>query len=230
MGRNEVRTSLLFDFELKEHSISQKFNRRRKPAAEHIINEEIIYPKMFVVGPDNEKIGILTREQALLQAQEMRMDLVLISIHPKPIARILDYGKFKYDRKKKQKEEKTKQSRVENRQIRLTPMIGENDIKIKAKKAREFILNGDFVKISLKFRGREMQRPELGEHVLDQFYNELADIAVPAKPRHLNGRFLDMFLQQDKKKVLQYEKQQKLNQETEKEGAGDAKNEDEKGA
>lgn len=129
------------------------------------------------------------------------MDLVLISINPKPIVKILDYGKFKYNRKKKQKEEKSKQTRIENRQIRLTPLIGDNDIKIKAKKAREFILNGDYVKVSLKFRGREAQRPELGHEVLDKFFKELEDVAMIAKERTLNGRFLDMFLQQDKKKI-----------------------------
>ena len=173
----------------------------------------------------------MSREEALERAQNLKMDLVLISINPKPIARILDYGKFKYNRKKKQKEEKIKQSRVENRQIRLTPMIGINDIRIKAKKAREFILDGDFVKVSLKFRGREMQRPELGEQVLDQFFHEVEDIAMYAKPRQQNGRFLDMFLQQDKKKVIQYEKQLKNNQEQKQEGVVEnAENENKKSA
>ena len=172
----------------------------------------------------------MSREDALERAQNLKMDLVLISINPKPIARILDYGKFKYNRKKKQKEEKIKQSRVENRQIRLTPMIGINDIRIKAKKAREFILDGDFVKVSLKFRGREMQRPELGEQVLDQFFHEVEDIAMYAKPRQQNGRFLDMFLQQDKKKVIQYEKQLKNSQEQKQEGVENAENENKKSA
>lgn len=134
------------------------------------------------------------------------MDLVLISINPKPIAKILDYGKFKYNRKKKQKEEKIKQTRIENHQIRLTPLIGDHDIKVKAKKAREFVLNGDFVKVSLKFRGREFQRPELGYEALNKFYKELEDIASVAKEPSLNGKFLDMFLQQDKKKIIQLNK------------------------
>lgn len=157
---------------------------------------------MFVIGPEGEQIGVLTKKEALEKAQELKMDLVLISINPKPIAKILDYGKFKYVRKKRQKEEKSKQTRIENRQIRLTPLIGDNDIKIKAKKAREFILDGDYVKISLKFRGREAQRPELGHEVLNKFYKEVEDIASIAKEPILNGRFLDMFLQQDKKKII----------------------------
>lgn len=190
-------------------------NKRRKPSAEHVINENIPYPKMFVVGPDGEKIGVMTKKEALQKAQELGMDLVLISIDPKPITKILDYGKFKYNRKKKQKEEKAKQTRVENRQIRLTPLIGDNDIKIKAKKAKEFILNGDYLKISLKFRGREVQRPELGHEVLNKFYKEIEDVAMIAKEPVLNGKFLDMFLQQDKKKVLLLNKNKKSESEEE---------------
>lgn len=149
----------------------------------------------------------MTRDAALEKAAEMKMDLVLISINPKPIAKILDYGKFKYLRSKKKKEEKTKQSRTENRQIRLTPFIGDNDIKVKAKKAREFLLDGDFVKVSLKFKGREIQRPEFGHETLMKFYKEVENISSIAKEPTLNGKFLDMFLQQDKKKILQYNKQ-----------------------
>ncbi len=164
---------------------------------------------MFVIGPEGEQIGVLTRTAALEKAAEMKMDLVLISINPKPIAKILDYGKFKYLRSKKKKEEKAKQSRTENRQIRLTPFIGDNDIKVKAKKAREFLLDGDFVKVSLKFKGREIQRPEFGHETLMKFYKEVEDISSIAKEPTLNGKFLDMFLQQDKKKILQYNKQKK---------------------
>lgn len=152
----------------------------------------------------------MTREDALQSAFDQKLDLVLISTTPKPIARFMDYGRFKYDRKKKKKEEKSKQTRVENKQIRLTPLIGINDLKTKAKKAREFLLEGDIVKISLKFRGRESQRPELGYAALETFFKEVEDIAIITKEPVLNsGRFLDMFLQQDKKKVIQLNKENK---------------------
>lgn len=165
----------------------------------------------------------MTRAQALESAQEQKLDLVLISTTPKPIARFMDYGRFKYDRKKKKKEEKSKQSRVENKQIRLTPLIGINDLKTKAKKAREFLLDGDIVKISLKFRGRESQRPELGHAALDTFFKEVQDIAIITKEPVLNsGRFLDMFLQQDKKKIIQLNKE---NKKTIKETENNAKDE-----
>lgn len=134
------------------------------------------------------------------------MDLVLISITPKPIAKILDYGKYKYSRSKKLKEEKVKQTKIENHQIRLTPFIGDNDIRIKAKKAREFLLDGDIVKVSLKFRGRESQKPELGYETLMKFFKEVEDISFISKEPITNGKFLDMVIQQDKKKIVQYKK------------------------
>lgn len=185
-------------------------SKKRKPGPEHIINEHILFPKIFIIGVNGEKIGVMTRQEALDSALEQKLDLVLISTTPKPIARFMDYGRFKYDRKKKKKEEKAKQSRTENRQIRLTPLIGINDLKTKAKKAREFLLAGDIVKISLKFRGREAQRPELGHAALNAFFKEVEDIAIITKePVLTSGRFLDMFLQQDKKKVIQLNKENK---------------------
>ncbi|MBD5422912.1 MAG: translation initiation factor IF-3 [Mycoplasma sp.] len=177
-----------------------------------MINENIPHPKLFVIGPDGEQIGVLTRADALQRASDMKMDLVLISVDPKPIAKILDYGKFKYLRSKRKKEEKAKQARVENHQIRLTPFIGDNDIKTKAKKAREFLLDGDIVKVSLKFKGREAQRPEFGHETLMKFYKEVEDISFISKEPILNGKFLDMFLQQDKKKIIQYNKKIKEQQ------------------
>ncbi|WP_274517394.1 translation initiation factor IF-3 [Metamycoplasma auris] len=175
----------------------------KRPKSEHVINNEIPYKKVFVLGPDNEKIGVLTKEEALEQAKENKMDLVLISIeNNKPIARIMDYGKFKYDKKKKQKIIKEKQSVTINREIRLTPLIGQHDLETKAKKAREFILEGNRVKISVKFRGRERSRTELGEEILNKFFALVEDVAKITKEATLvNDRFLDMYLEKDKKKV-----------------------------
>lgn len=160
-----------------------------------------------MVDQNNEKVGVLPIKEAVEMAREIKMDLVLISVDnsgpkPKPITRILDYGKFKYDRKKKQKEAKEKQTFIQNREIRLTPRINDNDINTKAKKARDFLLAGDRVKISLKFRGRELLRPELGKNVLDRFFSHVEDIAKKTKDAEMNERFLDMYLELDKKKKL----------------------------
>ncbi|UVD82011.1 translation initiation factor IF-3 [Mycoplasma iguanae] len=170
-----------------------------------MVNNNIPFPKVFVFDQNNEKIGVKTLKEAVALAQEAKMDLVLISVDnssgkPKPITRILDYGKFKYDRKKKKKEAKEKQTFIQNREIRLTPRINDNDIKTKAKKAREFLLNGDRIKVSLKFRGRELLRPELGIEVLDKLFAYVEDIAKKTKEPQINDRFLDMNLEIDKKK------------------------------
>lgn len=182
---------------------------QRKPKSEHVINKEIPYKKVFVLGPEGEKIGVLTKQEALAKAAELKMDLVLIAIEQnKPIARILDYGKFKYDKKKKQKAVKEKQSVTINREIRLTPLIGDHDLATKARKAREFILEGNRVKVSVKFRGRERARTELGEDILNRFFSMLEDVAkISKEPTLLNDRFLDMYIEKDKRKVESLNKQ-----------------------
>ncbi|MGX9359165.1 translation initiation factor IF-3 [Mycoplasma sp. 332] len=183
-------------------------SQSKKPKSEHVVNNDIPYKKVFVLGPDNEKIGVLTKEDALEKASEYKMDLVLISIeNNKPITRIMDYGKFKYDKKKKQKAIKEKQSVTINREIRLTPLIGQHDLETKARKVREFILEGNRVKVSVKFRGRERSRTDLGHEILDKFYALVEDIAkVSKEPTLVNERFLDMYIEKDKKKVEAFNK------------------------
>nr|WP_255483488.1 translation initiation factor IF-3 [Mycoplasma sp. Pen4] len=202
--------------------------RGKKPASEHYINELIPFKQVFVIGPDGEKIGVKYTKEAIELAKSYKMDLVLISVDPKPICRILDYGKFKYDRKKKKKEQKEKQTIIQNREVRLTAMIGENDLMTKSRKAREFLLKGDRIKVSLKLRGREIGRKDLGHATLEKFYSTLADIAdITTEPKLINDRFLDMNLQPNKQKVTKYLKEKTLdqqNQET-KEGELNAKNE-----
>lgn len=153
----------------------------------------------------------MNTSEAIEIAKNQKMDLVLISVDPKPIARILDYGKFKYDRKKKQKEIKEKQTNVQNREIRLTPMIGENDLLTKSKKAREFLLKGDRIKVSVKLRGREIGRKDLGESVLERFFAKVEDVCdKTTEPKLVNERFLDMNLQPNKTKIAKYLKEKNL--------------------
>lgn len=157
---------------------------------------------MFVLSNDGEKLGVMDKRTALERAKDSGLDLVIISDNPQqPVAKILDYGKFKYERKKKRKEAKANQSVTNNREVRLTPMIGVHDLMVKSKKAREFLMDGDRVKVSLKFRGREMARKELGYEKLDEFFKTLEDIAKIDKPATLNGgRFLDLHISRDKNK------------------------------
>ncbi|MEE3928115.1 translation initiation factor IF-3 [Mycoplasmopsis ciconiae] len=181
----------------------------KKPSAEHYVNEAIPFKQVFLIGADGEKIGVKYTKEAVEMAKNEKMDLVLIQAQPKPIARILDYGKFKYDRKKKQKELKEKQTNIQNREVRLTPMIGDHDLQTKSKKAREFLLKGDRIKVSLKLRGREMGRQDLGLATLDKFFKTLEDIAeITKEPKLVNDRFLDMNLQPNKQKIAKYLKEQ----------------------
>ncbi|TQC54224.1 translation initiation factor IF-3 [Mycoplasmopsis mucosicanis] len=176
-----------------------------------MINNNIPFSKVFLIGPEGEKLGVTPTRQAIETAKEYRMDLVLITVDPKPIARILDYGKFKYERKKKQKAAKEKQTIIQNRQIRLTVMIGDHDLQVKARKAREFLLDGDRLKVSLKFRGREISRPELGHETMNKFYKLIEDIADITKEAVLvNNKFLDLYLQPNKIKVAKYKKENNI--------------------
>lgn len=220
-----VKTTFYF----KEKVIQQNSNINSKlPKAEHIVNERIPYNKVFVIDENGEKIGVMLKTEAIEKAKESNMDLVLIALdNNRPITRIMDYGKFKYDKKKKNKLNKEKQSQTTNREIRLTPLIGDHDLKTKAKKAREFILDNARVKVSVKFRGREKTRTELGTEILDKFFAMVEDIAKITKPAMMvNDKFLDMFIEKDSKKVKSFNNSNKEDEDKIKEGEDNAKNED----
>ena len=192
-----VKTTFLF-----KGDIIARLSNNKKPKAEHLVNKAIPFRQIFVLSESGEKLGVMTKDAALAEAGNRGLDLVIISNNPKqPVAKMLDYGKFKYERKKKRKEVKAKQTVIENKEIRLTPMIGSHDLMFKSKKARQFLMQGDRVKVSLKFRGREMARKDLGYDKLKEFFATLEDIAKMDKEPTLNGgRFLDMHLSRDKNK------------------------------
>lgn len=194
-------------------------SKSKRPKAEHMVNEAIPFKQVFVLDQEGTKLGVMPTRVAVDKAKSAGFDLVIISDNPtQPVAKILDYGKFKFERQKKRKEAKANQVVTDNKEIRLTPMIGDHDIQTKARKAREFLEKGDRVKVSLKFRGREMARQELGHATLDKFFKQVEDIAKIEKPAALAGRFLDMHLVRDKSK--QTTKTTEVKQE-----AKDAKNE-----
>ena len=220
-----VKTTFYF----KEKVIQQNSNINSKlPKAEHIVNERIPYNKVFVIDENGEKIGVMLKTEAIEKAKESNMDLVLIALdNNRPITRIMDYGKFKYDKKKKNKLNKEKQSQTTNREIRLTPLIGDHDLKTKAKKAREFILDNARVKVLVKFRGRASTRTEFGTEILDKFFAMVEDIAKITKPAMMvNDKFLDMFIEKDSKKVKSFNNSNKEDEDKIKEGEDNAKNED----
>ena len=160
-----------------------------------MINEEIRDKEVRVIGADGNQIGVMSAKEALKLAEEAELDLVKIS--PKanpPVCKIVDYGKYRYELTKKEKEAKKKQRVIEIKEIRLSPNVEMNDLKTKANNARKFITKGDKVKVTLRFRGREMAHVASSKHVLDDFAELLSDVAVVEKPAKLEGRNMTMFL------------------------------------
>lgn len=160
-----------------------------------MINEQIKDKEIRVIGEDGEQLGIMTSKEAMKLAEDAGVDLVKIVPTAKPpVCRIVDYGKYKYEQLRKEKEAKKKQKVVEIKEIRLTPNIDTNDLNTKINAAKKFLSKGDRVKITLRFRGREMAHMANSKHILDDFAEALADICVVEKAPKIEGRTMTMFL------------------------------------
>lgn len=170
-----------------------------KVISDYSINEQIRDKEVRLIGEDGEQIGIVSVREAMQMAREADLDLVKISPNAKPpVCKIIDYGKFRYEQMRKDKEAKKKQKVMETKEVRLSPNIDVNDLNTKANQARKFLRKGDKVKVSLRFRGREMAHVNVGKEILDSFCEKLSDIAVVDKPAKLEGRSMVMFLAEKK--------------------------------
>ena len=160
-----------------------------------MINEQIRDKEVRVIGPDGEQLGIMSAKEAMKLAEEAELDLVKIAPTAKPpVCKIVDYGKFRYEQARKEKEAKKKQKVVEVKEIRLSPNIDVNDLNTKMNAARKFLAKGDKVKITLRFRGREMAHMNASKHILDDFAEQLSDVAVVEKAPKVEGRSIGMVL------------------------------------
>ena len=160
-----------------------------------MINEQIRDREVRVISEDGEQLGIMSAREAMKLAEQAELDLVKIA--PKaqpPVCKIIDYGKYKYELARKEKEAKKKQKTVEVKEVRLSPNIDTNDLNTKVNNARKFIGKGNKVKVTLRFRGREMAHVQQSKHILDDFAELLADTAVVEKPAKLEGRNMSMVL------------------------------------
>jgi translation initiation factor IF-3 len=160
-----------------------------------LLNDEIAAKRVRVVPNDGDEAEIVSLERALKLAEEKELDLVMIS--PKanpPVCKIMNYGKFIYEQSKREKEARKKQKITNIKEVRLSPTIEEHDISIKAKNAKKFLLTGDKVKITIRFRGREAGHSFMGKKILDNFYSKLEDISVIEKQPKLEGRNMIMTL------------------------------------
>lgn len=166
-----------------------------KAISELFINEQIRDKEVRVIGEDGEQLGIMSPRDAMKLAEEAGLDLVKIAPTAKPpVCKIVDYGKYRYELARKEKEAKKKQKIVEIKEIRLSPNIDTNDLNTKINAARKFLEKGNKVKVTLRFRGREMAHMNASKHILDDFAESLSDIAVVDKPAKVEGRAMAMFL------------------------------------
>ncbi|OOM09246.1 translation initiation factor IF-3 [Clostridium saccharobutylicum] len=162
---------------------------------DYSINEEIREKELRVIGKDGEQLGVISSNEARRLAEESDLDLVMISPNAKPpVCKIMDFGKYVYEQSKKEKEAKKKQKIVSIKEVRVSLTIEEHDIDIKAKNARKFLLDGDKVKITVRFRGREMELGHIGQRILDNFAAKLEDVCLIEKRAKREGRNMTMVL------------------------------------
>jgi len=163
--------------------------------SESLVNGQVRFREVRLIGTDGEQLGIMSSQDAQKIADEAELDLVCISPMAKPpVCKIIDYGKYRYEMIRRDKEAKKKQKIVELKEVRLSPNIDTNDLATKTNAARKFLEKGNKVKVTLRFRGREMSHMNQSRYILDDFAKSLADIAVIDKPSKVEGRTLVMFM------------------------------------
>ena len=163
--------------------------------SELMINEQIRDKEVRLINAEGEQLGVMSSKDAMKLAKEANLDLVKIAPNAKPpVCKIIDYGKYRYEMARKEKEAKKKQKVIEVKEIRLSPNIDVNDLNTKMNHARKFLQSGNRVKVSVRFRGRELAHTATGKVILDGFAEKLSDVAVIDKPAKLEGKSMVMFL------------------------------------
>ncbi|MPM42146.1 Translation initiation factor IF-3 [bioreactor metagenome] len=176
-------------------------DRRQREERKHRLNREINAPEVRLSGPDNEPIGIVPIQQALAMAGDLDVDLVEIAATAiPPVCRLMDYGKFKYQEQKKAAEAKAKQTVIEIKEVKFRPGTDDGDYNIKLRNIRRFLADGDKVKVTLRFRGREITHQELGLALLNRLRDELADSILVEQFPKLEGRQMIMMIAPARKK------------------------------
>lgn len=162
---------------------------------DHQLNEDIRDKEIRVIGPTGEQLGIMAPKDALANAYDQGLDLVKIAPNATPpVCKIMDYGKFRFEQTKKEKEAKKNQHVTEIKEIRMSPSIDTNDFNVKVKNAQKFLKDGNRVKVTVRFRGREMAHTDIGKTLLAKFGEMCTEIANIERPAKLDGRHMSMFL------------------------------------
>lgn len=162
---------------------------------DHQLNEEIRDAEVRVISPDGVQLGIMSAEEALEIASEQELDLVKISPNANPpVCKIMDYGKYRFEQSKREKEAKKNQHVMEIKEVRMSPGIDVNDFNVKLRSALKFLGEGNRVKVTVRFRGREMAHTDIGEDLLNRFAEGCAEVSTVDKKPKLDGRHMIMFL------------------------------------
>ena len=165
---------------------------------ELLINEKIRAKEVQLIGANGEKFGVVSLDEALDKAADAKLDLALVSPNAQPpVCKLMNYGKYKFEQAKREKESRKNQKTFELKELRVTPNIDQHDFEFKAKNARRFLEDGNKVKVTVRFRGRELNYVKLGEEALNKFIDNLSDIATPDKKAILEGK--NMFIILSKK-------------------------------
>jgi translation initiation factor IF-3 len=161
----------------------------------HQINEEIRDKEVRLISNEGEQLGIMSAKAALALAEEQSLDLVKISpTATPPVCKLMDYGKFKFEQTKREKEAKKNQHVVEIKEVRMSPGIDVGDFNVKLRNAQKFLAEGNRVKVTIRFRGREMAHTDIGRNLLIKFSEDCAEMATMDKSPKLEGRHMSMFL------------------------------------
>lgn len=186
-GTSDSSCPFLFFIILEVNSISKDKDIQ--------VNHEIRDREVRVISPDGKQLGIMSLKDALHYAQEVQLDLVKIASDAKPpVCKIMDFGKYKYEQSKREKEARKKQKVINVKEIRMNPTIDEHDFQVRLKNTIKFLKDGDKVKVSIRFRGRQMTHTKLGEEVLNKVVENISEVGVVEKPPKMEGRNMVMVI------------------------------------
>lgn len=159
------------------------------------MNEAIRAREVRLIDVDGNQVGVVPTKEALNRAKDANLDLVVVAPQAKPpVCRIMDYGKFKYEQSKKEKEARKKQKVIHVKEVRLSPNIEEHDLQTKLRNVRKFLNQGDKVKLTIRFRGRQITHSEIGQEILEKMSKEVEDISVVERKAKMEGRNMIMIL------------------------------------
>ncbi len=170
-----------------------KNNKNRRQDPQDMVNEDIRFKEVLVIGPNGDQLGTMMRREALEKAYELNMDLLCVAPNAKiPVCKILDYGRYRFEEQKKARDAKKKQHVTEVKALRVSPVIDQHDFDTKLNRAREWIEDGQKVRIDMRFRGRMITRQEVGREVINKFSEQISDIAEVSKAPAMEGNTLSV--------------------------------------